>query len=389
MASDMNIRSNNMYKICHMTSAHPSDDIRIFHKECVSLAKREDFEVYLVATGESREEAGVHVIGIGPKPESRSERMKETTKKVYEKALALDADIYHFHDPELLPSGAKLASKGYAVIFDSHEMVKEQILIKPYLPKWSRKAIAAFYSALEGYCLKNVSGIIAPCDYHGHHPYAGRTKRAVYVNNTPKRSEFGDAFRGYHRDFTAEPVACYVGSLAPNRGITELIDGCYQAGIRLILAGGFETEEYRQMLEAKPSYSVVDYRGYCNREQVADIYREATVGASTILNIGQYANLENLPTKVYEYMAVGLPMVMTDFPFGRKENEAYDFAELVDPSNPEDIAEKLRLLRDHPERAEELSRNGRRVFEERYNWGVDEARLYALYDDVLEEKNHE
>ena len=234
-----------------------------------------------------------------------------------------------------------------------------------------------------------MSGIIAPCSYHGRHPFEGRTKRAVYVNNTPKLDEFYDAFRGEGRDFTGEPVACYVGSLAPNRGITELIDGCCLAGVRLILAGTFETEDYRRMLEAKPSYGIVDYRGYCSREQVAGIYREATVGASTILNIGQYANLENLPTKVYEYMAVGLPMVMTDFAFGRKENEAYHFAELVDPADPEDIAEKLRLLKEHPERSEQLSRNGRKVFEERYNWGVDEARLYALYDDILEEKNHE
>lgn len=85
-----------MYKICHMTSAHSSEDVRIFHKECASLAKREDFDVYLVATGESREEAGVHVLGIGPKPSGRLERMKETAKRVYEKALSLDADIYHF-----------------------------------------------------------------------------------------------------------------------------------------------------------------------------------------------------------------------------------------------------------------------------------------------------
>lgn len=378
-----------MYKICHMTSAHSSEDVRIFHKECASLAKREDFDVYLVATGESREEAGVHVLGIGPKPSGRLERMKETAKRVYEEALSLDADIYHFHDPELLPYGAKLAKKGYAVVFDSHEMVKEQILIKPYLPRFTRKPIAGLYGALESHWLKHVSGIIAPCSYHGRHPFEGRTKRAVYVNNTPKLDEFYDAFRGEGRDFTGEPVACYVGSLAPNRGITELIDGCCLAGVRLILAGTFETEDYRRMLEAKPSYGIVDYRGYCSREQVAGIYREATVGASTILNIGQYANLENLPTKVYEYMAVGLPMVMTDFAFGRRENEAYHFAELVDPADPEDIAEKLRLLKEHPERAEQLSRNGRKVFEERYNWGVDEARLYALYDDILEEKNHE
>ena len=38
-----------MIKVCHMTSAHKSSDVRIFEKECVSLAKKEEYEVYLLS----------------------------------------------------------------------------------------------------------------------------------------------------------------------------------------------------------------------------------------------------------------------------------------------------------------------------------------------------
>ena len=91
-----------MYKICHVTSAHKSTDVRIFEKECTSLAKNPDYKVYLVAQGESYTRNNVRIIGAGEIPSSRKERMFEFSKKVVKKALKVDADVYHFHDPELL-----------------------------------------------------------------------------------------------------------------------------------------------------------------------------------------------------------------------------------------------------------------------------------------------
>ena len=100
-----------MFKVCHMTSAHGVEDIRIFHKECVSLAKA-GYDVYLVERGESYEKDGVHIVGVGEILKSRRKRMTEGAKKVYEAARAVDADIYHLHDPELLPYGLKLKKQG-------------------------------------------------------------------------------------------------------------------------------------------------------------------------------------------------------------------------------------------------------------------------------------
>ena len=70
-------------KICHMTSAHDSNDSRIFQKECVSIAGDDRFDVYLVAPGESRFEKNVNIIGVGEKPSSRIKRMLSFSKVVY------------------------------------------------------------------------------------------------------------------------------------------------------------------------------------------------------------------------------------------------------------------------------------------------------------------
>ena len=117
-----------MYKICHVTSAHKSTDVRIFEKECTSLAKNPDYKVYLVAQGESYTRNNVRIIGAGEIPSSRKERMFEFSKKVVKIALKVDADVYHFHDPELLQYVGAFVKRGKKVIFDSHEDVADSIL---------------------------------------------------------------------------------------------------------------------------------------------------------------------------------------------------------------------------------------------------------------------
>ena len=72
-----------MHKVCHVTSVHESDDLRIFDKECISLAKNKDMKVYLVARGESRIEQRVSVIGAGEAPESRIKRALSFLKKAH------------------------------------------------------------------------------------------------------------------------------------------------------------------------------------------------------------------------------------------------------------------------------------------------------------------
>ena len=55
-------------KACHMTSAHNQEDIRIFYKECVSLASA-GYDVYQISSGSNYEKNGVQLIGIGTKQE--------------------------------------------------------------------------------------------------------------------------------------------------------------------------------------------------------------------------------------------------------------------------------------------------------------------------------
>ena len=369
-----------MIKVCHMTSVHPPEDIRIFHKECVSLAKA-GYETYLVQQGNSYEKEGVHIVGVGTPPKGRIQRMLNFTRSVYQRALEIDADIYHFHDPELLPYGLKLKKLGKSVIFDSHELYSIQLRNKPYLPGWCTKLVAMGYTAYERYVLRRLDGVIFPCTINGTNPFKGRCARVAIVDNSVKLETYFQ-----HYDPTAKKrdgMVCHVGALTHNRGITANIQAAYQAGCTLALAGRFMPAAYEEELRTMPEFCCVDYRGFLPKQEILPLLQESQVGLCTLLNRGQYWMLDNLATKAGEYMSMGLPVIFNTSSFNQKLVEHYHCGICVNPENVEEIVSAIRYLLDHPEEARQMGENGRRAVKEEFNWDVEEKKLLALYQDIL------
>src|SRR5580698_7581609 len=128
-------------KVVHMTSVHTPFDPRIFHKECRSLA-RAGFDVTVIGTNwQDGEKDQVMVKSVLGNP-SRLSRMTHTVWRIYKEAKKQKADVYHFHDPELIPIGLLLRADGKSVIYDIHEDMPKEILSKHYLPRWSRGLVS-------------------------------------------------------------------------------------------------------------------------------------------------------------------------------------------------------------------------------------------------------
>lgn len=367
-----------MIKVCHVTSVHPVEDVRIFQKECVSLA-RAGYDIYLVQQGESYEKYGVHIVGFGNVESSRIKRMLHTSRTAYEKALAVDADVYHLHDPELLPYGIKLKKLGKKVIFDSHEDVPADILEKHWIPGPLRKLISKLYGWYEANCFSKLDGTVGVtptlCD---RLEKASRhsvmvTNYPILENNLPEPT------------FLSRKIA-FPGLISQIWCIDKVLEAIENIDdITLELRSRNIEEPYGSQLRQMKGWNKVNFPGRVPHHEVLNVLAECMCGVALLQecpNSGyKMGTLGN--TKIFEYMMIGIPVVCTDFILWKQILDEWECGICVDPQDPNQIETAIRRLLDHPEEARRMGENGRRAVAERFNWGVEEKKLLAFYEEIL------
>jgi glycosyltransferase involved in cell wall biosynthesis len=367
-------------KVVHMTTVHQAFDGRIFHKECRTLAQS-GYEVVLVAPHE-RDEV-VHGVGIRaiPKLGGRISRMTRSAWHVYREAISQDADIYHFHDPELIPAGLLLRARGKQVIYDVHEDLPRDIESKVYLPVCLRRPIAWVTEYIEDAAARCFTALVAATPTIG-----GRLSRqnsnTIVVNNFPDLEEFtSDLWNWDERELSI----AYIGGITEQRGIRELISAMELVNpnipAKLVLAGHFSPDGLIRDLSLLPGWKNIEWLGFFGRKQVANLL--ARVRAGLVVLHPEPNFVSSQPTKLYEYMAAGIPVVASDFPLWREIVKVAGCGLLVDPCDPTAIAEAITYLLTHPEESQEMGRRGRAAVEKRYSWKNEQANLIRLYTGLL------
>ncbi len=348
------------------------EDDRIFHKECASLAES-GYETYQISCGKTYDNKGVHLIGVGNPASNRLLRLVKTRKTVYKEALKLDADVYHFHDPELLPYGLRLKKKGKRVIFDSHEDVPGQILDKYWIPVILRKLVSRVYRSYETYVVKQLDAVVTATPYIGE-KFRSRTQNVVVVNNYPRLDDI--VFHDISFD-DRESVVCYAGGIDELRGESIMIAAMKAVAGKLVIAGDHDIEEFDK----------VKYVGRLNRKGVNDLYGSSVVGLCILKPIENYYH--SRPIKVYEYMAAGLPYICSNFPDWIKVAEESGAGICVDPSNIEEISNAISKLLSDRDKSREMGCKGREYVIKYCNWANEEISLLALYDKIGNNKKDE
>lgn len=156
------------HKVVHMTTVHHPMDTRIFHKECASLANAA-YDVTLIATDHpdlDRVKPAFKLIKL-KKAANRWVRMTKNSWQAYRLAKQLEADVYHFHDPELIWVGWLLKNKSNHVVYDIHEDYETGIRQKNICPFGQEIRLRAFIASLRSFALtnsklcwrKNITGI--------------------------------------------------------------------------------------------------------------------------------------------------------------------------------------------------------------------------------------
>jgi glycosyltransferase involved in cell wall biosynthesis len=151
---------------------------------------------------------------------------------------------------------------------------------------------------------------------------------------------------------------------------------------RLTLAGKFDDVSLEQRAQVDPAWSRVDYAGWTDEAALWRLMADAKVGVVTLHPTPAF--IESMPMKLFEYMALGLPVVASDFPGWRAIVESSRCGLLVDPLDADAIAEAICYLLRHPDMAETMGRNGRQAVRSRFAWESEAGRLLALYAELCE-----
>ena len=366
-----------MVKVCHVTSVHQNNDGRIFRLECQSLVAN-GYEVYLVAQGESREENGVHVIGIGKAPENRVARMLVFARRIIEKAIDLDCDIYHLHDPELLQFALLLKKKGKTVIFDSHENTLAQIEEKEWIPTLVRRSLSNIYIKYASYVFKRLDALVSVTP-HIVEQLKGINKNTWMITNYPrfvqyeKKDKEGDINR-----------ICFTGGIESQwnhdriiRIINDIDD------IEYVLCGSGD-DDYLSHLKKIPGWRKVKYLGRVPFSKAIDVQLSSHIGVALLKPSkntgGKVGSIGN--TKLFEYMMAGLPIVCTDFILWKEIIDNYKCGITVSINDNNGISDAIKFIMDNRTIAEEMGRNGMEAVREKYNWSTQEKKLIKMYKEL-------
>ena len=364
-----------MKSICIITTVHPHDDVRIYHREAKSLAKA-GYQVTLYCPDcEGKDALGIRFRKLSL-PKGRLGRMAMGTKAVLKAMKGEGYDLYHIHDPELLPLARRLKGKGKKVVYDVHEDVPRQILGKDWLPEWSRKSISRWFERYENQTAQKLDGIVCATPR-----IAQRFPGGIAVCNYPDLQEFFP--EGAPEYAKREKAAVYAGSISEIRGIHQMVKAAGQAKIPLFLAGEYETAALRHEIMGLSGYEQVHELGKLSRQGIAQLLGKTRMGLVVLFPTQSYR--ESIPIKLFEYMLCGLPVIASDFPHWR-ELAGEACALYVDPLNAGEIAQAMTFLLEHPDRAKAMGEAGRKRVQEKYTWQSQEKRLLRQYQKILGEE---
>ena len=358
-------------RICHLTSVHLDGDIRIFHKMAKTMAQ--DFELHLVVPNTTtRQQDGVHIHSFTAETQIRNKRMKHTVNEVLKVGLAIQADIYQLHDPELLRIAPQLQRAGAKVIFDSHEDVPKQIMDKFWIPWVFRKLISLVYARYEKSRVRQLDGIISVTPGICAR-FSKMNQKVALVRNFPLLAEF--PIPNWSQKNSQH--FCYIGGLYESRGIREVVLAMKDLDAVLHLAGTFDDPLLQAELESTKAWRKVRFYGQVGREKIQEILQQSSVGIVTLHPTPSYK--EAYPIKMFEYLAAGCAVLASDFPLYRSLLEDTPCGVFVDPQNEAEIAHALHDFSAQSEATLKMGQLARKLFEAKYNWEMEAQKLREFY----------
>jgi glycosyltransferase involved in cell wall biosynthesis len=352
-----------------LSSVHSADDVRIVRKEARSLSRAGHAVTVVARPPCPRDVEDIEFKVIELAPVARWKRPWVIGRAAAALARSTKPDVVQFHDPELIPFALMLKRQRCTVIYDVHEDLPADIYSKGWIPSVLHPIVARGVGFFERTTARRFDAIVAAT------PTIADRFRSYGANVSIVRNSVRlDEFIAPTVDMQRERQAVYVGHASFNRGLVEMVEACAVANLPLVLAGTIGAAEQDWL--RKSSTNVV-CRGKLGRPEIATLLSESLIGLC--LYQSEPNHLHAMPTKIFEYMAAGLPVITSDLPKSKEIVEVAGCGFSVSLDDPREIANKISMLASDPCYAIELGLAGRGAVSRDFNWEHDAAELTNLY----------
>lgn len=359
--------------VCHLTTAHPSNDSRIYYRECLSLANKSNFRVILIAHGEIAEASEVFHVNLGSIPKSRVIRILRSQLLGLKAVLKVKADLWHIHDPELLILGSILVLLRKKVIWDAHEdyflQFEKKVHYRSYMPIFLDVLVGKFVITLLKFVDRNAAGII--CATRSIEERYSNLNKTI-VGNEARIEEFGECYPNFSSNILLFTGATDNSQCFRNvvRAVSKFPDLC------LTIAGRFKDDSdwkfAKDILGDR-----IQHLGWLNRIELSAAINNSKLGFLTYSN--SPTNDSNSPNKKFEFSAGRLPCITTPTQANIEWSKESGGAFLAKGFGADDIAQAIEIAITSREEWIKRSIATKKWSDSFGNWSVSENMLLELY----------
>ena len=372
--------------IAIVTSIHPDFDARIW-KHAKSMAAA-GWRVELIAPWTRRSEEFPPGITLHPfeRVSSRPRRPVLVPLRIASRLRPVlhGVDVVHFHDLDILPwmSAVSLVKP---VVYDVHEDYPEEMMIREWVPGLLRRPLALGIGIGQRLFARPIRNVVLT-QPELEPEFAGDRFRRLYIYNYASL----ELTKGWKDDYLSRPpTVLFIGSQHVNNGTDLLIDIAARVRkvrpqVRFLASDRFANPELRAAAVAR-----MEQLGADNMELIANVrphelmsvLNRATVAISPNLRVKQ--QIRGAHNKIYEFMAGGLPQVLSDLPKQVEVVGGSDAGIMARPEDPDSFVSAIVSLVDDPALGHRLGMNGQRAFRERYSWESQMPALIGMYEDII------